>query len=155
MGYLIRCQQNQRPCWGSLSPKCFRREPQIDIAYTWAVAWFQHGTWNTVEWIWCFPWRHQCFETFYSILLYNYVYFTAACNQKSGALCEINNNHIVTSPFHYKTKQHRTSLDWPSNTVDRRLRSDRNTLWDWFVRWLIGKLWIWLHDFQIKINIQL
>lgn len=27
-------------------------------------------------------------------------------------MCEINNNHIVTSLFHHKTKQHRTSLSW-------------------------------------------
>lgn len=46
---------------------------------------------------------------FYSILLCMYI---VLLHHENKDHCEINNNYTVTSPFHHKTKQHRTSLNW-------------------------------------------
>lgn len=75
---------------------------------------------------------HQC--NGFDFLQHIIVYCIAAYNQNKGPLSEINNNHIVTSLFHHKTKQHQTSLNWTEqhrgSTIDLwRLKSMSDSLW--------------------------
>lgn len=89
-----------------------------------------HVTCTIVEWNWYFP-CHKCNVS--DFLQHIIVYCTAAYKKNKGPLSELNNNHIVTSQFHHKTKQHQTSLNWTEQhcgpTIDlKRLRSERNGL---------------------------